>query len=176
MNIFFGGSQLFGTYEMNLHYFLTFIRERPINEFLNFTFGFSFCNKIQIPRNGIIRIVDRGLLSIGFYSLYLCLAYKGKAKLTYACWIFGDFFQYTDHKKIYMINTNDASLDPDDWGGAPTTAGDYLIFPSLIKNVSTQNIKFNDLSVQVVAIGETTEVDTDRDGYFVYEREVREVY
>ena len=79
---------------MNLHYFLAFIRKRPINEFLNFTFGFSFCYKIQIPRNGIIRIVDRGLLSIGFYFLYFCLAYKRKAKLTYACWIFGDFFQY----------------------------------------------------------------------------------
>ena len=89
---------------------------------------------------------------------------------------FGDFFQYTDHKKIYMINTNDASLDPDDWGGAPTTAGDYGIFPDLIKDVSTQNIKFNDLSVQVTALGETSEVKTDRDGYFVYEREVREVY
>ena len=89
---------------------------------------------------------------------------------------FGDFFQFTDHKKIYMINTDDASLDPANFGGAPCTTAQYSFFPSVIKKTSTQNVKFNDLSVQVIALGETNSFSTNQDGLFVFEKEVREVY
>ena len=89
---------------------------------------------------------------------------------------FGDFFQFADHKKIYMINTDDASLDPANFGGAPCTTAQYSFFPRLIKQTSTGNVKFNDLSVQVIALGETNSFSTNQNGLFVFEKEVREVF
>jgi hypothetical protein len=87
---------------------------------------------------------------------------------------FGDFVQFGNHNKIYMVNGN-ASLDPDDYGGAPV-AGEFSITPPLIKQVSgANNIYFNNLEVTVIGIGETSEYATDQDGYFIFEKEVREV-
>lgn len=87
---------------------------------------------------------------------------------------FGDFVQFATHNKIYMINGNH-SLDPDDYGGAPTE-GSFDITPPLISSISSgTNINFNNLAVTVIGVGETSEYSTDQDGYFVFEKEVREV-
>jgi hypothetical protein len=88
---------------------------------------------------------------------------------------FGDFIQFANHDKIYMISEN-ASLDSGDWGGAPTTAGPFLISPALMKATTTGNVRVNDLSVKVVGIGPTNEFRTNEDGVYVFSKEVREVY
>jgi hypothetical protein len=91
---------------------------------------------------------------------------------------FGDFIQFDNHDKIYMIVGN-TSIDPNDYGGAPTQADPILITPELIKSTSSfppKPVKINDLSVKVVALGSTNEFKTDQDGYFIFSKEVREVY
>jgi len=85
----------------------------------------------------------------------------------------GDFVQFANHGKVYMVNGNH-SLDPDDWGGAPTQ-GEITVTPGLIKTVSNQDMKINDIALNVIGIGDTIEYKTNRDGYFVFSKEVREV-
>ncbi|MEK9696190.1 MAG: hypothetical protein VW270_10510 [Candidatus Poseidoniales archaeon] len=90
---------------------------------------------------------------------------------------FGDFFQLGTHDKLYMIRDHNVSLDPTDYGGAPVSTDRVYIHPPQIQgSASNTSIKFNDLSVKVVGIGDTNEFKTNRDGYFVFEKEVREVY
>tara|TARA_S200002703_G_scaffold7935_1_gene8168 strand:+ start:14913 stop:15548 length:636 start_codon:yes stop_codon:yes gene_type:complete len=85
----------------------------------------------------------------------------------------GDFVQFANHGKVYMVNGNH-SIDPNDYGGSPTQ-GQITVTPPLIKTVSNQDMKINDISVNVVAIGDTVEYQTDVDGLFVFSKEVREV-
>ena len=86
---------------------------------------------------------------------------------------YGDFVQFANHNKVYRI-TGNHSLDPDEWGGAPTQ-GEIIITPKLIKRVSNQYIKINDIALTVLGIGDTIEYKTDRNGYYIFEKEVREV-
>lgn len=86
---------------------------------------------------------------------------------------FGDFVQFANHDKVYMVNGN-YTLDPDEWGGAPTY-GEFTITPALIKRVQNQYIKINDIALTVVGIGDTVEYRTDRNGYYIFEKEVREI-
>lgn len=89
----------------------------------------------------------------------------------------GDFFQLGTHKKLYMITDNDVPLDPAIYGGAPASTDRIMHFPKQIQaSGNNTSIKFSDLTVQVVGIGDTNEVETDVDGIFVFEKEVREVY
>ncbi len=90
---------------------------------------------------------------------------------------YGDFLQFGTHKKIYMINDNNVPLDPAVYGGAPTGTDRVYIFPPFIEPIANNtSVKFNDLSVQVIAIGETNSFSTNQDGLFVFEKEVREVF